>query len=174
MALTEAQEKELLEGLSGLKKSVTDLSAVAAKVPELEAQIKAKDTKIAELEKGHQNLSQQADRSGLKTAYPDVPEHLLDHALSLPADKRADFLKPTQEAISKVKGALPNTDPRALDPWARAGGIGPTDDAAIAAEKAAQDKARQEARSRGDVAGMIQSRGKEVTEFLRRSIFAKA
>src|SRR5687767_1446503 len=120
MSLTEEQEKQLLAAVPALQKQLADLAPIAAKVPTLEAELKAKDEKLQALEKGQINLTQEAAFQGLKSTYPDVPEHLVKHALSLPdAKAREELLKPVQEQISKVKASQAETDPMRV--WANAG-----------------------------------------------------
>lgn len=168
MALSEQQEKELLEGFGGLKKTVEELKPIAAKVPELENTLKAKDAEIAELKKNQTNFSQEAQFHSLKTKYPDVPEDTLK---ALPEASRDSVAAGLQAQFSKLKATQAKTDPMTL--WANAGGIGPTDEAEKAAQKAEAQKRYDSARNNGNVMGMLQTRSAEVVSFLRKS-FAKA
>jgi hypothetical protein len=159
MALTETQEKELLDGSKNLQEqlktvlaTIEPLKVVAAKVPELEKSLAEKDAKIAELAKGQSNLTQDAAFNGLKSKYPDVPESVLK---ALPEAQREPLAKELQDQYSKVK-PTGETDPMKL--WADAGGIAP----ATEAERVAQDLERKkeyEAHSKtGNISGMLHQR----------------
>ena len=166
MALTPEQEKDLIDGLAASRGMITQLEAVAKEIPTLKAALAAKDVQIAELSKGHTDLTQAGALSAFKSAYPDVPEEVFH---SVPADKRDSIAKGMQEKIStKVKAASAETDPLKL--WTIAGGIGPTGDAEVAAAQAESTKKIAEAKAKGDPLGMIQAKGSRVMEHLRRSI----
>lgn len=170
MALTEAQEKELLEGLTSVK---TQLASVSTKSTELETLVKAKDAEIAELKKGHQVLTQEGQFNSLKSKYPDVPETVLK---SLPEAQRDTLAKELQEKFSNVKvGPQPiKTDP--MNSWADAGGIGPVDETERAAAHAEAQKRYNAAKESGSpdaVLKMLQLRSAEIAGAVRKA-FAPA
>jgi hypothetical protein len=157
MALTEAQEKELLENTAALKEQIAALLPLAQKSKDLEAQlVSLKDMS-----------SQEKAVLALKTKYPDVPEATL---LAIPADKREEHAKTLQDQFAslKAKSVTPAKNPQ--DAWAVAGSIGPTDEAGIQAEKLAKAKTLEEARSRGDVHGMLKTKSAQIVGWLRQTV----
>jgi hypothetical protein len=165
MALTEQQEKELLEGFGSLKKTVADLSPIAAKVPELEKTLAAKNAEIEALKTGHANLTQDKSLQELKSKYPDVPESTLK---LIPEANRDAEAKVLQEKFSKVKAPQAETDPMKL--WANAGGIGPTDEAEKAAQQQEATKRYNEFKNSGNVMGMLSLRGAEFVASVRKAL----
>lgn len=165
MALTEAQERELLDSHKSIQDTLKEILPALKSLPEVQ---KA----VSELAKGNTDLSsklsavtQEQTFQTLKSKYPDVPESTLR---AFPDAVRETEAKIIQDQISKVKVRLATeTDPK--DPmslWARAGGIGPTDEAAIAAEREEQKQIRDKAKNSGDVFGMLKSRTKETLAHL--------
>ena len=165
--MTPEQETEVLASLKTTKELLASLQPIVAEVPGLKAAIAARDTQIADLQKGHLTLSQEGERNSLKTAYPDVP---VDVLLSIPADKRAEQGKLLQEQFTKVKATIPvaQTDPLAA--WARTGGIGPTSEAEKAAMQREAEKSYDDAKNKGDVGTMLGLRMGELVAHARRAL----
>lgn len=165
MALTEAEEKQLKDGLAGALKAIEDLKPLAAKTTELENTIKAKDAVITELQTKVGSISQDAGLTAIKTMCPDVPEEVLK---ALPEKDRPVLAKKLQDQISsKVASGKPATDP--LEVWANAGSIAPTDEAGKAARDAEKTKLREEHRQNGNAFGMLKTRGSEIVAHLKKS-----
>ena len=164
--MTPEQEVEQAKVIETLSSKLAALEPTLAKVSTLEAQNQSLQKQLEEVKKGHDLNSQELAIQKLKTAYPDVPLEMIQ---KLPDNIREQVAKETQESINKVKAkaATPNGDP--LADWTRAGGIGPTDDATIAAEQAATAKKVAEAKAQGNVFDMLAARGTEVLGHLRRS-----
>ena len=162
--MTPEQEKELLEGHAALKAQV---SSHSSKVSELEKSLAEKNAVIEMLKKGHADLTQDSELSRFKSAYPDVPEEVFHHTNP---EKRQEVGAKIQAGFSKVKATV-KTDPTSpVDLWTQAGGIGPTDDATIAAEQQANKKEMEAAKAAGDPLRMLKAKGSEVIEHLSRSL----
>ena len=164
MALTEAQEKQLLEGHTAFTAELAKLTPIAAKVPELETQLKAKDAEIAALKTAQSNFSQEALFNGLKTKYPNVPESVLK---ALPAEVRETEAAKIQGEFSKVNTATVKTGP---DAWANIGGIAPTDETERAAREQESKAKYAEAAKSGSVLDMLSVRSADLIGQLRRAL----
>ena len=164
--MDDEQAKALVASNTELQRKLAELEPHISKVGTLTSKVDALEKENVELKKGMNINSQEQAILTLKTKYPDVPEETLR---KLPAEVREDICKSMQETISKVKAPAKTEPTDNLSAWTRAGGIGPTDDATIAAEAAEKAKVRNEAKARGDVSGMLSARGAELVSFLRQS-----
>ena len=163
MALTEEQEKQLLDSHASLSKQIADLLPAVESLKPLTEKVSALEKENGELKKGMSISSQEQAILTLKTKYPDVPESVIR---STPEAQRDAVLKDVQDKFSTVKAAA-KTDPDQF--WANAGSIGPTDEAERAAAQQAKAKEYADSQSRGDVGGMLKARSAEVVKFLRGS-----
>lgn len=166
--MTPEQETELLASNKALQEQLQKLMPVVGQVGELTSKVSTLQTENQELKKGVNLSSQESAVLALKTKYPDVPEETLR---AFPAEVRDAQCAKIQESISKVKAESAKTNPNSSQAlWMNAGGIGPTDDATVAAELAARNAKIAEAKASGNVFDMLKARSNEVTSFLRQSL----
>lgn len=167
MALTEAEEKQLKDGLAAANAAIESMKPAIAEVPGLKASLAAKDTEIADLKKQVTPLSVNGALQALKTSYPDVPEATLSAVVDLPADKQKAVLAPAQTEAAKLKASLAKTDP--LSGWSNAGSIEAMTDAERTAKQAEERKAYDDSKKAGDLSGMLSARAGEIGAFVRRA-----
>lgn len=171
MALNEAQEKELTDGLASMKKQFADIAPVLAEVPAMKASLAAKDKEIADLKAGLTPLTVNSAHLALKTAYPDVPEATLTALADLPAEKQKAILEPAQKAAAELKTSLVKTDPSRG--WEDAGSIEASTEAERIAQRAERKKAYVEHAKQGNLSGMLNERATEIAAFCRRAFATK-
>lgn len=155
MALTEAEEKALKDGLAAANTAIAGLQTSLAE----------KDTKIVALEKGQIVSEEDRAIAGLRTKFPTVPESTLR---ALPAASREVEAGKLHESLSKV---APATDP--LKAWSRVGSVMPSLDAETEAEKLATAQAKDKAMKEGNSGGVMQAKTKEIARFVLSSILPR-
>jgi hypothetical protein len=165
MALTEAQEAELIAGSKSMQEALAKLTPAFSA---LQADVAAKDVVIKDLTAKQSASSQDAATLALKAKFPDAP---IETLLALPEAAREAQGKILQETFGKLKTAslAIKTGP---DAWGNVGGVGPTAEAEDHAQLAAREAAREKAVNSGDLMGTLRVKARDTVEFIHRN-FAK-
>ncbi len=161
MALTEAQEAELTNGLKAANEALAKLTPALAAV---QADNAAKDALIKDLSSKTNTLSQDAATSALKAKFPDVP---LETLMALPEAAREAQGKVLQDSIGKFKSARPALK-TGSDAWSNVGGFQPSVEAEEQAALAARETARESAVQKGDLMGVLRVKSRDTVEFLQK------
>ncbi len=164
MALTEAEETALKDGLKASNEALAKLTPALAA---LQTSVAEKDKVITDLQSKTNVLSQDAATNALKAKFPDVP---LETLMALPEAAREAQGKVLQDSIGKLKTSQVKTGSEA---WANVGGVGPTAEAEDHAALTARETARESAVQKGDLMGLLRVKSRDTIEFVHKNFASR-
>ena len=165
MALTEAQEVELLAGNKAMTEALAKLTPAFAA---LQADVTAKEATIKDLSSRTNVLSQDAATQALKAKFPDVPMETL---MALPEAAREAQGTVLQAAFGKVK--TPQGFKTGPNAWDDVGGFQPSVEAEADAALAAREVARESAVQKGDLMGLLRVKARDTVDFVHRNFASR-
>lgn len=165
MALTEAEETALKQGLADTQKLLAELTPA---VTALKTELAAKDTVIKDLSSRTTVLSQDAETQALKAKFPDVPMETLK---AIPEAARMAQGEILQAAFGKVKAPQGfKTGPNA---WDNVGGFQPSIEAEADAALAERTAQRDTAVQKGDYMGVLRAKSRDAVEFIQKNFASR-